>query len=141
MVYTEDVIDWTQGQRLGSREMSVQPCYIESGRPFDYRDFGTLPQPAELTDEHPAASYGLPVLVIDGAPHGPGDLVGRQISLSFDPMPPSPSYGCDLEAGREPSAAEDEAAAAAYEAECAQRAALVEWARRAGWEVTNYVAL
>ena len=32
---------------------------------------------AELTDEHPASTYGLPVLVIDSGAVGPADLIGR----------------------------------------------------------------
>lgn len=32
---------------------------------------------AELTTEHPASSYGLPVLMIDGEPYGPADLAVR----------------------------------------------------------------
>ena len=32
---------------------------------------------AVLTDEHAAASYGLPVLVVDGVAHGPADLPGH----------------------------------------------------------------
>ena len=37
----------------------------------------------ELTTDHPSSSYGIPVVLIDGVPHGPGDLAGR----SFTPMP------------------------------------------------------
>lgn len=35
---------------------------------------GMAPIDATLTTEHSASSYGLPVLAIDGEPHGPADL-------------------------------------------------------------------
>lgn len=35
-----------------------------------------------LTDEHAAASYGLPVLVVDGIAYGPGDYLPRNIEAA-----------------------------------------------------------
>ena len=47
-----------------------------------------------LTDEHAACSYGQPVVLIDGVPHGPGDLRGEVVSphygLSLLPHTPRP---------------------------------------------------
>jgi len=34
---------------------------------------------AKLTDEHSASSYGIPVLVWNGEPYGPGDLPDCQL--------------------------------------------------------------
>jgi len=47
----------------------------------------TLPPVWELTDEHSASSYGIPVLVrrSDGQAFGPGDLV--TVSPLLDPEP------------------------------------------------------
>ncbi len=36
---------------------------------------------AELTTEHSASSYGIPVLVIDGEAYGPGDFVGKEVLI------------------------------------------------------------
>jgi len=48
---------------------------------------GTLDLPASdgtytLTTEHAASSYGMPVLVVDGAAYGPGDLLSDGESAS-----------------------------------------------------------
>ena len=51
-------------------------CSIRDTRPTVPAD-DTEPyygQRAQLTTEHPASSYGLPVLVYDGQPIGPADL-------------------------------------------------------------------
>jgi hypothetical protein len=37
--------------------------------------FDTPTVPAALTTDHPASSYGIPVLVMDGAAYGPADVV------------------------------------------------------------------
>jgi hypothetical protein len=36
--------------------------------------FAHEPDTAVLTDEHAACSYGLPVVLVDGVPHGPAEL-------------------------------------------------------------------
>lgn len=57
--------------------MKVQAWYTPCN-PVDVFDWrpGTPPQPqeGELTDEHATSSYGQPVLILGGVPHGPGDV-------------------------------------------------------------------
>lgn len=48
--------------------------------PFDYRTYLNSAD-AELTDEHPSSSYGLPVLVHQGQVYGPADVPDR---LGYD---------------------------------------------------------
>ena len=38
-------------------------------------------KPGVLTTEHAASSYGLPILLLDGKPHGPGDLPGAVLTI------------------------------------------------------------
>ena len=51
---------------------------LDSG--FSFRTF-LDDTAAELTDEHPTSSYGLPVLVKDGQAYGPADLPNVTIYL------------------------------------------------------------
>lgn len=39
-----------------------------------------------VTDEHPASSFGLPVVLLDGEPVGPGELLGT-LMLEKDAAP------------------------------------------------------
>lgn len=55
------------------------------GRNWDLRDMFEEVL-ADLSDEHPAASYGLPVLIADGLAYGPGDLPGVTLTL-INPSP------------------------------------------------------
>ncbi len=74
-----------------------------AGRPFDFRDpsLGLVTRKdAMLSDEHAAASYGLPVVLIHGVAHGPGDLPGHIIvgqdaemaawAIGWTVQPPAP---------------------------------------------------
>lgn len=53
-----------------------------------YRPNEILTDTLVLTTEHSASSYGVPVLLIDGEPYGPGDLTpygpARGLSLMAD---------------------------------------------------------
>lgn len=40
---------------------------------------------AILSDEHPTSSYGLPVVLIDGKPQGPADLMQRWPRYALEP--------------------------------------------------------
>jgi hypothetical protein len=50
------------------------------GLPFRFREW-LDDNAAELTTDHPASSYGMPVLVRDGTAYGPGDLPAVTIVL------------------------------------------------------------
>jgi hypothetical protein len=78
-----------------------------------------------LTDAHAACSYGQPVVVIDGVPHGPGDLGGELLSLH---------YGLSLVPdGRDPALYESDAEIAARRNP--EWVALAERAKAAGFRV------
>jgi len=44
-------------------------------------DGGCITYPITITDEHPAASYGVPVVLIDGEPYGPGDMPPGELQI------------------------------------------------------------
>lgn len=68
----------------------------------------------ELTDEHSACSYGLPVVLIGGVAHGPGDLPAGPCGV-LDTAP----LGGPGECGREDAVRLVEAArAAGFEVYC-----------------------
>lgn len=99
--------------------------YLDRGEPFDFRDMDAITARAtahELSDEHATASYGLPVLVLDGVAHGPGDLTGCALSMHWDEPIRYPTFGYDEDG-------------TLFEAEIARRDGLIAWARAGGWQV------
>lgn len=42
---------------------------------------GCVSYPVEITDEHTASSYGQPLIVINGEPHGWGDMPAGQLQV------------------------------------------------------------
>jgi len=55
--------------------MKLQAYFCESD------DGGCVTYPVVITDENPAASYGIPVVIIDGEPYGPGDMPLGQLQI------------------------------------------------------------
>jgi hypothetical protein len=46
-------------------------CVVHSSGGLSY---AARNRTGELTANHPSSSYGLPVVLLDGQPHGPGDV-------------------------------------------------------------------
>ena len=62
-------------------ELAYAAVWLDAGYPCTAND-----QPATLTTNSPASSYGLPVVVIDGAPHGSADVAALDLGDCPEPI-------------------------------------------------------
>ena len=62
----------------------THPDNLGLGRPFDVYDLESVSIEIEITCDHPASSYGLPVRVYEGQAYGAADIAGLEIVAAAD---------------------------------------------------------
>lgn len=62
----------------------TNPVNLGLGRPFNIYDLESVSIEVDLTCDHPASNYGLPVLVYEGQAYGATDLAGQEIVAAAD---------------------------------------------------------